>query len=53
MNADLWLTVGTIVATLLLLIVPGLAYTWYVLEHLIGDGKSYERVIAKVSRPSR
>ena len=46
MNAETWSTVGTIVATLLLVILPGLFYTWYVLEHLIGDTKSYESVIA-------
>lgn len=37
MNTEIWATLGTIVATLVLFIVPGLIYTWYVLEHLIGD----------------
>jgi hypothetical protein len=50
MNAETWATVGTILATLLLLIAPGLIYTWYALEHLIGDPKSYERVIARSNR---
>jgi hypothetical protein len=47
MNAELWATIGTIVATLALFIVPGLIYTWYALEYLIDDKKSYARVIAK------
>jgi hypothetical protein len=47
MNAEIWASIGTIVATLVLLIVPGLVYTWYALEHLIADKKSYESVIAR------
>ena len=47
MNAEIWASIGTIVATLLLFIVPGLIYTWYALDHMIGDRKGYERVIAK------
>ena len=47
MNVDVWASIGTIVATLALLVVPGLVYTWYALEHLIDDQTSYERVIAK------
>jgi hypothetical protein len=46
MKAEIWASVGTIVATLALFIVPGLVYAWYVLEHLIGDKRSYARVIA-------
>jgi hypothetical protein len=38
MSAEIWETVGTILATLLFLIIPGLVYTWYALEH-IGPGK--------------
>jgi hypothetical protein len=34
MSAEIWETLGTIVATLLLLIAPGLVYTWYALEHI-------------------
>jgi hypothetical protein len=37
MNAEIWASVGTIVATLVLFIVPGLVYTWYALEHLLDD----------------
>ena len=47
MNSEIWATIGTIVGTLLLFIAPGLIYTWYALEHLIGDKNSYGRVIAK------
>lgn len=47
MNAEIWAVIGTFAGTLLLLIVPGLVYTWYALEHIIGDKNSYESVIAK------
>jgi hypothetical protein len=47
MNAEIWATIGTIVATLALFVVPGLVYAWYALEHLIGDKTSYESVIAR------
>ena len=47
MNAEIWASIATIAGTLLLLIVPGLIYTWYALEHLIDDKQSYESVIAK------
>ena len=47
MNADIWAIIGTTVATLLLFIAPVLIYTWYAVEHLIGDKKSYAHAIAK------
>jgi hypothetical protein len=47
MNAEIWATIGTLAVTLVLLIVPGLIYTWHALEHLIGHEKSYAQVIAK------
>ena len=47
MNTEIWAAVGTTVATLVLFIVPGLIYTWYALEHMIGDKQSYARVIAQ------
>jgi hypothetical protein len=34
MSAAIWESVGTIVATLLFFIVPGVVYTWYALEHI-------------------
>jgi len=39
MNAEIWASVGTILATLVLFLVPGLVYTWYALEHIAKDGK--------------
>ena len=47
MNAEIWSAIGTTVATLVLFIVPGLVYTWYALESMIGDKESYASVIAK------
>jgi hypothetical protein len=47
MSVELWATIGTIVGTLVLLVVPTLVYTWYALEQMIGDKRSYESVIAK------
>ena len=47
MNTEIWASIGTILATLVLFIVPALVYTWYALEHLIGDKNSYAQVIAK------
>jgi hypothetical protein len=37
MNAEIWASIGTIVAALVLFIVPGVIYTWYALKHLAGD----------------
>ena len=42
MNAEVWASIGTVVATLLL-VVPGVAYAWYVLEQWIG-GDRYPEV---------
>jgi len=50
MNAELWATVGTIIATLVLFIVPGVVFTWYAIEHMIDDKESYDRVIAECNR---
>ncbi len=47
MNAEIWAAGGTTLATLVLLIVPGLVYSWYALEHMIGDRESYARVVAQ------
>ena len=38
MNAEIWASIGTIVATLVFLLVPGLVYTWYALEHIAKSG---------------
>ena len=40
-SADLWATVGTILGTILFVIVPGIAYAYYVLEDWIGDTDMY------------
>jgi hypothetical protein len=34
MSAAIWESVGTIVATFVLFIVPGVVYTWHALEHI-------------------
>jgi hypothetical protein len=47
MNTEIWASIGIIAATLVLFVVPGLIYTWYAIEHLVGDKKSYESVIAR------
>jgi hypothetical protein len=44
MNAELWATVGTILGTIFFLIVPGIAYAYYVLEGWIGNEDSYPDV---------
>jgi len=38
MNAEVWASIGTVLATLLLVVVPGVVYAWYVLDTWIGDG---------------
>ena len=43
MNAEIWASIGTIVATVVLVIVPGLVYTWYTLEHLYVQEEGTER----------
>lgn len=50
MSADVWLAIGTGLTTFLF-IVPGLVYSWYVLEQWIGDPKSYEQVIPTSQPP--
>lgn len=44
MNAEVWASVGTIIATVVFLLVPGAVYAWYVLDHLIGKGEHYPGV---------
>jgi hypothetical protein len=45
MNTDIWASIATAVATLVLFIVPVLIYIWYVLEYMIDDETSYPRVM--------
>jgi len=44
MNAEFWATIGTILGTILFLIVPGVVYAYYVLEDWIGSADSYPDV---------
>jgi hypothetical protein len=44
MNAETWAIVGTILGTILFLIVPGVAYTYYVLDDWIGSRDRYPDV---------
>ncbi len=53
MNAELWSVVGTIVATGLFLVVPGVVYAWYVIEVWIGSRASYEPVMRAVDGGKR
>ena len=46
MNAEIWASIGTAVATVVFLVVPVLVYAWYALDEWIGDRDSYETVIA-------
>ncbi len=39
---------GTTIATLVFVVIPGLVYAYYVLESWIADPESYERVTAAV-----
>jgi len=41
---------GTAIATLVFLVLPSVAYAYYVLEHWIDDRESYRGVIAAVER---
>ena len=44
MTTEIWATVGTILGTILLFIVPGVAYAYVVLEGWIGDRDHYPDV---------
>jgi hypothetical protein len=37
MSVELWCSLGTILGTLVLFIVPGLVYSWYALEQIAKD----------------
>jgi hypothetical protein len=41
MSAEVWASIGTVVATLLFVVVPGVLYAWYVLDGWIGGGGGY------------
>jgi hypothetical protein len=44
MNAEVWASIGTVIATLVFVVVPGVVYAWYVLDTWIGDGDGYPDV---------
>jgi hypothetical protein len=48
MDTELWSVIGTTIATILFLLVPGVGYAWYVLDSWIADDDSYAHVIASV-----
>jgi hypothetical protein len=48
MSTELWAALGTTIATLVLLVIPGLVYAYCVLESWIAVPQSYERVMAAV-----
>jgi hypothetical protein len=50
MNVELSASLGTVVATMLLVVVPGVVYAWYVLELWIGDSRSYADAVKSVER---
>lgn len=50
MNAELWSVLGTAIATLVLVVVPGVVYSYYVLEGWIDDKTSYEKALGTTSR---
>lgn len=45
MSTAAWATIGTVVATLVFLVVPGVIYVWCAIEHMIGDSRTYARAI--------
>jgi hypothetical protein len=48
MSTELWSALGTIIATLVLLVIPSIVFAYVVLEILIDDPDSYEHVMAAV-----
>jgi hypothetical protein len=53
MSTELWAALGTTLATLVFLLIPGVVYVYEVLESWIDDPASYERVIEAVERVTR
>ena len=53
MSTDLWVALGTSIATLVLLVIPVVVYAYDVLDSWIGDPASYDRVIAAVESGKR
>ena len=53
MSTDLWVALGTSIATVVLLVIPVVVYAYDVLDSWIGDPASYDRVIAAVESGKR
>jgi hypothetical protein len=49
-SGDVWALFWTTLATVVLLLVPGVLYAYYVLARWIDDDKSYAPVMASVGR---
>ena len=49
MSTELWAALGTSIATMVFLLIPGLVYAYFVLESWIADPDSYARVVASVA----
>jgi hypothetical protein len=52
-TADVWALAWTALATIVLLLVPGVVYAYYVLDRWIDDDASYRPVMASVDQPIR
>src|SRR5262245_28413374 len=52
-TADFWALAWTALATVVLLLVPGVVYAYYVLDRWIDDDASYLPVMASVDQPIR
>lgn len=48
MNAEWWSVIGTVVATLILIVIPGVVYAYFVLDRMIADPNRYMTVMREV-----
>lgn len=49
-SAELWSVLGITIVTGVFLLVPGVAYAWFVLESWIDDDDSYAHVRAPIEK---
>jgi hypothetical protein len=47
-NAEWWSAIGTVLATIILIVIPGVVYAYYVLDVWIADATSYATVMREV-----
>jgi hypothetical protein len=47
-NAEWWSAIGIVIATLILIVIPGVIYAYYVLDLWIADTTSYATVMREV-----